>query len=390
MLEREIGLDRIGLAALHGTERPVQQAGIGGKSRFRPAYAVGALVQWRRVQRGEGAQALAPGIPGPCRQQQPALAAERAQKGVDEIGRARDHEGLTVARAHPASMPDDLRRCRSQAARQLRDHAGGHIAAAFGPLRGIGAHEVRQDGKILDVALHIGGIIELFTDQHMQHGQIERQIRPRTDADALLRLEPGHRGTDIHAGHAAPRLQSVQHLIEFRDLERFQQVPSLHHQVAAIFIIVDPLAASVARQGKRGLIDIMGAGIIVGAVIGRAQAAQQRLAHIRKRPGPFGPEQAAGTIGGHDLFQTVRHIVQGFVPAHGTPFARPALARADQRPLRALIIGIQGQGRSSPRTQRRPVRAVAVAAYPAWHAILAVDLHRTARIAHTAQGINRG
>jgi len=118
------------------------------------------------------------------------------------------------------------------------------------------------------MTLHIGGIVKLFFDQDMQHRQVEGQIRAGTDADVLLRLEARHRGADVHTGQAAALVQSIQHLIELPDLEGFQQVAALHHDMAAVLEIIDPFAAPVACQGIGGLIDVMGAGVIMGAVIG--------------------------------------------------------------------------------------------------------------------------
>ena len=160
--------------------------------------------------------------------------------------------------------------------------------------------------------------------------------------------------------------------------------------MTAVLEIIDPFAAPVACQGIGGLIDVMGTGVIMGAVIGRTQTAHQGLAHVGERPGTLGPEHAARPVGGHDRFQAFRHIVQGLVPAHGTPLACAALSGTDQRPLRTFVISIQSKGCGAPGAQGRPGSTVAVAAYPARHAVFTMDLHRAARIAHAAQGVDDG
>ena len=98
-------------------------------------------------------EALAAGILGTRRQQQAALTAESAQQRVDEVGRTADHERLGIACAHPAAMPDDLRRRSGQGTRQLCDDICRDVAPAFGPLRRIGTHKVRQRFEILDITL---------------------------------------------------------------------------------------------------------------------------------------------------------------------------------------------------------------------------------------------
>ena len=342
MLESKVRLDGIRIPAFHGPKSLVQQAGTGGKSRFRPTDAVRPLFFGGSIQRGEGTQPFAPRILGPRRQQQAPLAAESPQQRIDEIGRTADHEGLGIARAHPAAMPDDLRRRCRQGTRQLHHDICRDVALFFGPLRRIGTHEVRQSFKILDITLHVGGIVELFFDQDMEHGQVEGQVRAGTDADILLCLETRHRGANVHTGQTAALVQRIHHLIELPYLEGFQQVTPLYDDMAAILEIIDPFAAPVTGQGIGGLIDVMGTGIIMGAVVGRAQAAHQGLAHVGERPGPLGPEHTARPVGGHDRFQPFRHIIQGLVPAHGTPLPCSALSGTNQRPLRAFVISIEG------------------------------------------------
>ena len=287
-------------------------------------------------------------------------------------------------------MPDDLRRRSGQGTRQLCDDICRDVALAFGPLRRIGTHKVRQRFEILNITLHVRGIVEFFSDQDMQHCQVESQIRAGTDAEVLLRLEPRHRGANVHTGQTTALVQRVQHLIELPDLERFQKIPALHDDMAAVLEIIDPFAAPVTGQGIGGLVDVMGTGVIMSAVIGRAQTAHQGLAHVGERPGPLGPEHTVRPVGGHDRFQPFRHIIQGLVPAHGTPQSCAALSGTDQRPLRTFIISIQGQGRGAPGAQGRPGSTVAVAAYPARHAVLTMNLHRAACIAHAAQGVDDG
>ena len=115
-----------------------------------------------------------------------ALTAESAQQRVDEVGRTADHERLGIACAHPAAMPDDLRRRSGQGTRQLCDDICRDVALAFGPLRRIGTHKVRQRFEILNITLHVRGIVEFFSDQDMQHCQVESQIRAGTDLASIL------------------------------------------------------------------------------------------------------------------------------------------------------------------------------------------------------------
>ena len=218
VLEGEVGLDGIRISAFHGPESLVQQAGPGSKGRFGPADAVRPLFPGGGIQRGEGAQALAAGILGTRRQQQATFTAESAQQRIDEVGRTANHERLGIASAHPAAMPDDPRRCSGQGTRQLCDDICRDVALAFGPLRRIGAHKVRQGFEILDITLHVRDIVEFFFDQDMQHCQVESQIRAGADAEVLLRLEPRHRGANVHTGQATALVQRVQHLIELPHL----------------------------------------------------------------------------------------------------------------------------------------------------------------------------
>ena len=74
------------------------------------AGAVGAFLFGIVHQGGQFFEALAVHVAGFVDHGQPALGADGAQQGVDDVDGPRHVEGVVVARVHPAGMPENSRR----------------------------------------------------------------------------------------------------------------------------------------------------------------------------------------------------------------------------------------------------------------------------------------
>ncbi len=384
----DVCLDRVRVAGGHGVVGQVDQAGAAVELGVPPAHAVGALLFGGGVQVHQLLQALAAHVAGLVGDGQAALGPDGAEQGVDDVRSATDVERIVVAGHHPAGVPDDARRGLGQLAGQRGDGGGGHAGFAFRPLRGARGHVRGQRVQVLHVRFDVGLVVQALVDQHVDDGQVEGQVAAGAHHVEIVGLARGVGGANVHHAELAALFQAVQHRIGLGHVDGFKDVAGLQDEMLAVAVVVDHFFAADAHHRLGGVLHVARAGAVVVAVVGRSQAAHERLVQVHEGAAPVGPLHAAAAVFGGDGLQLAGHVVQGFVPRGFAPLALAAFAHADQRALRTLRVHLEGDARRAARTQRPFQGGLGVALYANGLAVLHLDHDGTAHAAHAAYAVH--
>jgi hypothetical protein len=158
--------------------------------------------------------------------------------------------------------------------------------------------------------------------------------------------------------------------------------------MAGILKVVDEVFSAETEKGQSRMLHIPCARRIVIAVIRRLQAPNKRLMKVLKRPTSIGEEDASPSVGIDDFLQSIRHIIQSFIPTQPAPFPFSTAPFPDHGKLGAFVIVHKGRpGSSTGAKCPFDPRRVGVSLNERAFSILYFHLYGAAHGAHTADAV---
>ena len=312
------------------------------------------------------------------------LGSEGAEQGVDDVGGAADLEGVVVARHHPAGVPDHAGRGGRQLAGQIDDGLGGGAGLGRRPLRGVGFDEFLEAVEAVHELLHVFPVVEVFVDEGVDDAEVECVVRAGPDEEEVVGLAGADRAADVDDRQFGPVFHPVQDRVDLGHVDGLHDVAGLEDDVLGVAQVVGDHLAAHADDRLGAVLHVAGAGRVVVAVVGRADAEHEGLVEVREGAAAVGPEHRTGPVLGHDALELVRNVVQGLVPGHGPPFALAAFTDADEGGLGLLRVLLQGDARRPAGAQASLEGRKFVALNAHGLAVPHVHLDRAAHGAHAA------
>ncbi len=172
-------------------------------------------------------------------------------------------------------MGQGLGGCLAEFTRNPPDHFGVDAGNRGGPFGGVIFDGLRHLVEADRVIGYEGFIVALFTDDHLDHSQVEGQVGAGPDWAPLSRLGGGFGEARVQVDDFGAARHGIHQCRGFRGGNGFHQVAAGQNDVVHIAVIAGRLFQAVSHQVR----DDHGveAQAALSAVVGRAEPVQQIL-----------------------------------------------------------------------------------------------------------------
>ena len=282
----EVGLDRVGLAALDGVVGGLQHAGALVPHGVAAAAAVGPLLLDPWHIGAEAAQPLAARVLAALGVEQAAGLFDAAHERVEDVDQARGVEGIAVAGEHPARVDDHPRPVLVQLPAEGLDLGRRNAGLGLGPGGRVRREEGGELGQAGDVAVGEFPVIVAVVDHAVGDAEQQGVVRARPVLPVAGRLGGGDRGARVDVGHPGAVFDALEEALHLLDAQGFGQVAAEQDDVAGVLVVVGKVLAAQAVHRHGGVVNVAAAGAVVVDVVGRTQRLEERLAQVVERAAP--------------------------------------------------------------------------------------------------------
>ncbi len=387
----EVGANAVGLAALESREHLMQRSGGRIPARTVGARAVDTRLEHGRHARGQALQALAADLLGGLRQHQAAGHFDVAHQRIENQRRTTDVERLLVTRRMPAWMEDHAWPVGRDFGYEGSQLIGRNTRMRLLPFGCRALDRLAQRVHAADVARDEVFVVGLLLQQFVDEGQIQRVVAVRAHLPVTVRLAGRGGGARIDVGHAHSVGHPRHEGLGLLDHQRLDDVAPVQHEMPDVVKVWNQPEVAEAEGGHRRVVAVAGAGDVVVEIIRRSQRLQEGAGQFGERTAAVRERDAAPAEGGDRLAQLVGDVIQRVVPGRAPPLTRAACARADQRRLRPLVVGVfqRQSGRAFGAQAGANRQVVRVALHPGHLAVVDRHLDRATHGAHAAHAVRR-